>query len=49
LGNSDSSVGTLINIENQNNTLGTDVNVERIGENMAKGAKNVLASSGYKF
>lgn len=42
-------IENLINIENMNNTVGSDVDVERMGENMARGSKNKLSSMGYKF
>ena len=43
------SIGNLINIENMNNTLGDDVDVQRFGENLARGSKNKLSAYGYKF
>ena len=39
-------IDTLINIENMNNTLSSDVDVSNMGKNLAKGASNTLISRG---
>jgi hypothetical protein len=42
-------IGNLINIENMNNNLTSDVDVERLGAKLAKGGKSTLSQYGYKF